>query len=58
MTISQLHDLTSKTQDTPEAKPTTTDAPWTEYFRTDMQPTTALTLMSIVMIFYARVVSG
>ncbi len=58
MSVSQQHALTSKTQDAPEEKPTTTDAKWAEYFRIDMQPTTALALMSIVMIFYARVVGG
>ena len=58
MTVSQQHALTSKTQDAPEEKPITTDAPWAEYFRIDMQPTTALMLASIVMIFYARIVGG
>jgi hypothetical protein len=31
---------------------------WHEYIRTDMQPITLLMLMTVVMIFFARVVGG
>ena len=58
MTISQQQDLTAKTQVASNEKPTTTVAPWAEYFRIDMQPTTALALMSILMIFFARLVGS
>jgi len=40
---------------TPGEKPSTTQALWKEYFRTEMQPTTTMMLVAILMILYARV---
>jgi hypothetical protein len=30
--------------------------PWAEYLRADLQPTTTMTMVAIIMIFYTRVV--
>lgn len=50
--------LVAAIREVPVQKPPTEPIAWQEYFRSDMQPTTTMMLVAVLMIVYSRVVGA